>query len=184
MQITPTRLPEVLIVEPVVHGDQRGFFIESYNARRYRDAGIDVEFVQDNHSLSRRGTLRGLHAQLDPPQAKLIRVTRGEVFDVAVDVRPRSPSFASWTAVRLTAENFKQLYVPAGFAHGFCVLSEEAEVQYKCTQYYQPERELAIAWNDPRIAVDWPVESPLLSAKDSEAQTLAAQLERLGAAGD
>ncbi|MFW5857883.1 MAG: dTDP-4-dehydrorhamnose 3,5-epimerase, partial [Planctomycetota bacterium] len=152
MKRIETDLPGVVLVEPEVHGDRRGFFLEAYNARDFAAVGIDDVFVQDNHSLSRRGVLRGLHYQLGQPQAKLVRVIRGEVYDVAVDVRRGSPHFGRWTAVTLSAENKLQLYVPKGFAHGFCVLSTEAEFVYKCSDYYAPAEERGIAWNDPALA--------------------------------
>jgi dTDP-4-dehydrorhamnose 3,5-epimerase len=174
MRVTPTVLPEILIVEPDVFADERGFFLESFQARKYADAGIDVNFVQDNHSCSQRDTLRGLHAQLTRPQGKLIRVIAGEIFDVAVDIRRGSPRFGKWMSVRLSARNFKQCWIPPGFIHGFCVLSEVAEVEYKCTEYYDPSCELRVQWNDPAIGIDWPVRTPLLSAKDQIAAPLSA----------
>ena len=166
MRFVPTDLPDVLLIEPDVYRDPRGFFLETYHSVKYRDGGIDVTFVQDNHSRSARGTLRGLHAQRAHPQAKLIRVLQGEIFDVAVDIRRGSPTFLRWVGVTLSAENFRQCFVPAGFAHGFCVLSESAEVEYKCTDYYAPQDELRILWNDPAIGVEWPVREPLLSDRD------------------
>lgn len=166
-------LDEVRIVSPTVFRDERGFFVESYNQREFHQLGITEQFVQDNHSRSVRNTLRGLHIQIDPPQAKLVRVTAGEILDVAVDVRPDSPSFAQWTATRLSGENFLQCYVPVGFAHGFLVLSDWAEVQYKCTSHYNPAGEMGIAWNDSRIDVEWPTTEPILSARDSRAPPLA-----------
>ncbi len=172
MNVTPTALPEVLLIEPRVFRDERGFFLESYNARTYAEAGLPAQFVQDNHSRSQRGTLRGLHAQARQPQGKLVRVINGEVFDVAVDVRRSSPRFGHWVGVTLSAANFRQLYVPPGFAHGFCVLSDVAEFEYKCTDYYHPQSEIAIAWDDPAIGVKWPLDAPLLSARDAAAGTL------------
>jgi dTDP-4-dehydrorhamnose 3,5-epimerase len=167
MKVLPTALAGVVIVEPVVHRDARGFFMESYHAERYRAAGIDVEFVQDNHSRSGRGTLRGLHWQVAPrPQAKLVRVLAGEIFDVAVDIRPDSPTFGQWVGTRLDAERFRQLFVPVGFAHGFCVLSEIAEVEYKCSAVYDPAAERGLMWNDPAIGIAWPIEHPILSSRD------------------
>lgn len=166
MRISPTELPEVLLVEPTVHRDERGYFLEAWHAERFADAGLSATFVQDNHSRSRRATLRGLHAQIGKPQGKLVRVTCGEIFDVAVDIRVGSPTFGRSVGVRLSAENFRQLFVPEGFAHGFCVISETAEIQYKCTAFYAPETELTIAWNDPRLGIEWPIDEPLLSAKD------------------
>lgn len=180
MRVLPTKLPEIVLVEPTVHGDERGFFVESYHAHRYREAGIDAEFIQDNHSLSAHGTLRGLHAQLGAhAQGKLVRVTRGEVYDVGVDIRRGSPTFGSYEAARLSAENFRQLYIPPGFAHGFVVTSEVAEFQYKCSEFYDPESEISIAWNDPQIGIPWPVSNPGLSPKDAAAPTLAECMERL-----
>jgi dTDP-4-dehydrorhamnose 3,5-epimerase len=173
LKITPTDLPEVLLVEPDVHHDPRGFLFESWHAEKYADAGLDVEFVQDNHSRSQRGTLRGLHAQLARPQGKLVRVSQGEIFDVAVDIRHGSPSFGRHVGVVLSAENFRQLWIPEGFAHGFCVVSETAELQYKCTDTYDPTSELTISWDDSAIGIEWPVENPLLSDKDRAGQRLA-----------
>lgn len=166
MKTTPTELPEVLLIHPDVHRDDRGFFVESFHAERYASVGIAEPFVQDNHSRSTRGTLRGLHAQVSQPQGKLVRVTQGEVFDVAVDIRRDSPTFGRHVGVVLGAEDFSQLWIPEGFAHGFCVLSETAELQYKCTRPYDPSSELTIAWNDPEIAIHWPVDTPTLSEKD------------------
>ncbi|MFZ6049015.1 dTDP-4-dehydrorhamnose 3,5-epimerase [Pseudomonas sp. CR3202] len=164
----PTALPEVLILEPTVFGDERGFFFESFNARAFEAAtGLKREFVQDNHSRSQRGVLRGLHYQLQQAQGKLVRVVQGEVFDVAVDVRRSSPTFGRWVGVHLSAENKRQLWVPEGFAHGFLVLSDYAEFLYKTTDYYAPEHERSIRWDDPDLAIDWPLaEAPQLSAKD------------------
>jgi dTDP-4-dehydrorhamnose 3,5-epimerase len=180
MQITPTAIPEILLVEPTVHRDARGFFLETYHREKYAAGGLDATFVQDNHSRSTAGTLRGLHAQLRNPQGKLVRAVRGEIFDVGVDIRRGSPTFGRWVGERLTADNFRQLYVPPGFAHGFCVLSDTAEVEYKCTTLYDREDEIAIAWDDPEIGIDWPLtEPPLLSAKDAAAPRLAEVLARL-----
>ena len=168
--VTPTSLPEVLILEPKVFGDARGFFFESFNARDFaQSTGLDVQFVQDNHSKSAKGVLRGLHYQIEHPQGKLVRVTQGEVFDVAVDLRRSSPTFGKWEGVVLSAENKRQLWVPPGFAHGFVVLSDTAEFLYKTTDYYAPEHERCIAWNDPTLAIQWPDfgEEPKLSAKDA-----------------
>lgn len=172
MKITPTKLPEILLVEPDVHRDARGFVLETWHAERYARAGLDADFVQDNHSRSIRGTVRGLHAQLARPQGKLVRVSQGELLDVAVDIRHGSPSFGRHVAVVLSADNFRQLWIPEGFAHGFCVLSETAELQYKCTDLYDPTSEITIAWNDPTIDIDWPVEDPLLSARDRTGRRL------------
>jgi dTDP-4-dehydrorhamnose 3,5-epimerase len=169
----------VVVVEPAVHVDGRGFFLETYHAGRYREHGIDGPFVQDNHSRSSEGTLRGLHLQLRHPQGKLIRVIEGEIFDVAVDVRRGSPAFGRWVGVVLSAENFAQCYVPPGFAHGFCVTSRIAQVEYKCTDVYDPESEIGLAWNDPALGIAWPVDRPTLSARDSRHPRLADLLDRL-----
>jgi len=168
MRITPTALPDVLVIEPQVFGDARGFFFESFNRRAFREAtGLDLEFVQDNHSRSARGVLRGLHYQIRQPQGKLVRCVAGEVFDVAVDLRRSSPAFGRWTGVTLSAENKRIAWIPPGFGHGFLVLSEYAEFLYKTTDYYAPEHERSVAWNDPDIGIAWPIEGePVLSAKD------------------
>lgn len=156
MKVIETELPGVLIIEPAVHGDARGFFQETYHAQRYAEAGIALPFVQDNHSRSGPGILRGLHYQLRYPQGKLVRVTQGTAFDVAVDIRKGSPSFGRWVGVTLSEENFRQLYVPPGFAHGFCALSAQVDFLYKCTDYYHPEDERGVIWNDPDIGIAWP----------------------------
>jgi dTDP-4-dehydrorhamnose 3,5-epimerase len=179
VRVVPTELPGVLIVEPDVHRDGRGFFVETYHADRYRAHGIDAPFVQDNHSRSTGGTLRGLHLQVGRPQGKLIHVVEGEVFDVAIDVRRGSPTFGRWLSVVLTADSFRQYYIPPGFAHGFCVLSPIAQVEYKCTDFYDPATEIGIAWNDPALAIQWPIAEPFLSERDRHHPTLAAQLESL-----
>jgi dTDP-4-dehydrorhamnose 3,5-epimerase len=168
MKVIPTAIPDVSIIEPDVFGDERGFLLESFNARRFCDAvGIDVSFVQDNHSRSQRGVLRGLHYQIKQPQGKLVRVVIGRVFDVAVDLRKSSPTFGRWMGVELTADNHRQLWIPAGFAHGFLVLSDSADFLYKTTDYYAPKHERSIAWNDPAIGIAWPSDvEPTLSAKD------------------
>ncbi|OCT21782.1 dTDP-4-dehydrorhamnose 3,5-epimerase [Pseudomonas putida] len=168
MNVINTAIPEVLIIEPKVFGDSRGFFFESFNARTFAErTGVDVEFVQDNHSRSQQGVLRGLHYQLQNPQGKLVRVTLGEVLDVAVDIRRGSPTFGRWVSARLSAENHRQMWIPAGFAHGFVVLSESADFLYKTTDYYNPAAERCIRWDDPQLAIDWQLTSePLLSAKD------------------
>lgn len=174
MKVTATDLPGVLIIEPRVFSDERGFFLESFHAERYREeAGIALEFVQDNHSRSRRGVIRGLHAQRQRPQGKLVRVARGETFDVAADIDPRSPTFRRWVGVTLSDENHRQLWIPPGYAHGFAVVSEFADVEYKCTDYYRPELEIGIRWNDPELAIAWPIENPTLSEKDKRLPTLA-----------
>lgn len=169
MKVTPLAIPEVKLITPKVFGDARGYFMESWNAQCFREAGLDLEFVQDNQSGSRRGTLRGLHYQIKHPQGKLVRVTNGIVFDVAVDMRAGSPTFGAWVAVCLSGENRQMLWVPEGFAHGFYVMSEFAEFQYKCTDVYAPEFERTVMWNDPDIGIDWPLEGtePLLSEKDA-----------------
>jgi dTDP-4-dehydrorhamnose 3,5-epimerase len=180
VRFTPTKeLPEVVLVEPDVHGDSRGFFLESWHREKFRAGGIDVDFVQDNHSHSRRGTLRGLHAQLSPAQGKLVRVVTGEAFDVAVDIRPASERFGRYTMVRLSGDNLHQLWIPAGFAHGFCVVSEQADVEYKCTAPYAAEGEVAIAWNDPELAIPWRLAEPLLSERDRAAPPLAELRDQL-----
>ncbi len=170
MNVVPTAIPEVLILEPEVFGDDRGFFFESYNERVMTEqAGITGHFVQDNHSRSARNVLRGLHYQIQQPQAKLVRVVVGEVFDVAVDIRRKSATFGQWVGAALSAENKRMMWIPEGFAHGFLVLSEAAEFLYKTTSYYLPEFERCIAWNDPDLAIEWPIETiPVLSAKDRQ----------------
>ena len=179
MQVITTTLAGVLILEPRVFGDARGFFMESYNRRSFAQAtGLDLDFVQDNHSRSSKGVLRGLHYQLRQPQGKLVRVTQGAVFDVALDIRPGSPTFGRWAGVELTGDNQRQLWVPPGLAHGFVVLSASADFLYKTTDYYAPEHERCIAWNDPAIGIDWPlaahgIDAPQLSAKDRAGLPLA-----------
>jgi len=175
MKVTATAIADVLIVEPKVFGDARGFFFESFNQKAFNQAtGLNLNFVQDNHSRSAKGVLRGLHYQIQQPQGKLVRVVRGAVFDVAVDIRKGSPTFGQWVGIELTEENHKQLWIPAGFAHGFLVTSESAEFLYKTTDYYAPEHERCIAWNDPTIGIQWPIQGePSLSAKDQQALTLA-----------
>ena len=179
MKFLPTRLPEVLIVEPDVYRDQRGWFLETYHVQKYQEGGIPLPFVQDNCSSSVRGTLRGLHLQMIRPQGKLIRVIRGEIFDVAVDTRRRSPTFASWVGVTLSGEDFRQVYIPPGFAHGFCVLSDVAEVEYKCTDLYAPGGEATIRWDDPSIGIHWPIECPILSSKDESGKSLDDLIDQL-----
>jgi dTDP-4-dehydrorhamnose 3,5-epimerase len=168
MKIVDTAIAEVKLIEPTVFGDERGFFMETWNQRVAADAGLDLVFVQDNHSRSSRGVLRGLHYQMQDTQGKLVRVTAGAVFDVAVDVRRSSPTFGKWVGYELSAENKKMLWVPEGFAHGFLTLQDGTDFQYKCTNYYAPSHERAIAWNDPDIAIAWPLDDivPILSAKD------------------
>ncbi len=179
MQFHRTALPGVILVEPDVHGDHRGFFVETYHLDRYVAGGISEPFVQDNHSKSKRGTLRGLHAQYRKPQGKLVRAVEGEIFDVAVDARPHSPTFGRWVGELLSADNHRQLYIPAGFVHGFCVLSDSAQVEYKCTDFYDQGHELTVIWNDPEIAIEWPIETPILSQKDAEGKPLSQQAELL-----
>lgn len=174
MKVVPTDLPGVLIIEPRIFGDDRGFFLEVYQTERYRqEAGISLPFVQDNHSRSRRGVLRGLHAQKQHPQGKLVRVARGETFDVAADIDPLSPTFGRWVSVTLSDTNHRQLWIPPGYAHGFVVISEIADVEYKCTDYYHPQAEIGVIWNDPDLGIAWPIENPTLSEKDNRLPTLA-----------
>ncbi|MFN0197826.1 MAG: dTDP-4-dehydrorhamnose 3,5-epimerase [Planctomycetaceae bacterium] len=173
MQVIQTELPGVLIIEPRVFRDPRGFFKETYQKDRYRASGIDCEFVQDNVSSSCRGTVRGLHYQLRRAQAKLVQVLLGEVFDVAVDLRRGSPTFGRWAGTLLTAENHRQLFVPPGFAHGFCVISAQADIFYKCSDYYFPEHERTLLWNDPQVNIEWPLSmEPVLSDKDQRGTAL------------
>ncbi|WP_104098313.1 dTDP-4-dehydrorhamnose 3,5-epimerase [Stutzerimonas kunmingensis] len=174
MKVVETSIPDVLIIEPKVFGDERGFFYESFNAAAFEAAtGLKRQFVQDNHSKSQRGVLRGLHYQIQQPQGKLVRVVAGEVFDVAVDLRKSSPSFGRWVGTRLSAQNQRQLWIPEGFAHGFVVLSESAEFLYKTTDYYAPEHERSLLWNDPALGIQWPIdEPPQLSAKDQAGKPL------------
>ena len=179
MKLVPTPLPGVLIIEPQVFRDERGFFLEAWNAGKFAAQGLDAAFVQDNHSLSQQGTLRGLHVQLPNSQGKLVRCIEGTIFDVAVDIRRGSPTFARWCSIELSAENFRQLWVPPDFAHGFCVLSARAQVEYKCTTPWDAAAELAIAWDDPAIGIDWPIDSPLLSPRDRTARQLADLTDRL-----
>jgi dTDP-4-dehydrorhamnose 3,5-epimerase len=172
MKVTTCDLPGLLIIEPDVFGDHRGFFLESWNRQRYRAAGLEFDFVQDNFSLSRRGTLRGLHFQNPFAQGKLVSVLQGEVFDVGVDIRRGSPTFGRWFGMTLSAENKRQFYLPPGFAHGFLVLSEMALFHYKCTDYYSPKDEQGFRWDDPAVGIKWPVENPLLSQRDAAAPFL------------
>jgi len=175
MQFISTSIPDIILIKPEIFGDERGFFLESYQAQRFAQAGITSDFVQDNHSGSRCGILRGLHYQIRKAQGKLVRVVSGEVFDVAVDIRRSSPTFGKWESVRLSAENKLQIWIPPGFAHGFYVLSEWAEVIYKSSDYYAPEWERCIIWNDPDIGIEWPIlngQAPLLSSKDAQGKSL------------
>jgi dTDP-4-dehydrorhamnose 3,5-epimerase len=167
MQVTPTEIPDVLVVEPRVFGDHRGFFYESWNRQALARAGVDAEFVQDNHSRSTRGVLRGLHYQIDHAQGKLVRVVAGEVFDVAVDLRRSSPTFGRHVALTLSEDNRRMLWVPPGFAHGFCVTSATADFLYKTTDYWHPEHERTLLWNDPALAIAWPVAAPVIAPKDA-----------------
>lgn len=170
MKFVETDLPGVILVEPDVFRDARGFFLETFHAKKYREGGIPYDFVQDNHSRSQRGTLRGVHAQRRRPQGKLVRAVRGEIFDVAVDLRPGSPTFGKWAGETLSEANFRQLFVPPGFGHGFCVVSEIAEVEYKCTDFYDRSDEIGFVWNS--AGIDWPVKEPLLSPKDAALPSL------------
>lgn len=176
MKAVSTSIPDVLIIEPKVFGDSRGFFFESFNLKTFSQAtGLDVNFVQDNHSRSVKGALRGLHYQIRQPQGKLVRVVRGAVFDVSVDIRKSSPSFGQWVGVELTEDNYRQVWVPPGFAHGFYVLSDSADFLYKTTDYYVPDLERILAWNDPEVAIAWPIdhdEQPVISAKDKQGASL------------
>ena len=168
MKVIETKLPGVLIIEPKVFGDSRGFFKETFQAQRYREAGIEYDFVQDNHSRSQKGVLRGLHFQLTKPQGKLVSCSQGAVFDVAVDVDPLSATFGQYVGIELTEDNHRQFWVPPGYAHGFCVLTDTADFQYKCTDYYDPSDEGGLIWNDPDVAIEWPIDHPLLSEKDAK----------------
>ena len=173
MNVIETSLPGVVIIEPKVFGDERGFFLETFQAERYKElAGIELDFVQDNHSRSAKGVLRGLHFQKTKPQGKLVRVVSGEVFDVAVDINPDSPTYGQYEGVILSAENKRQFWVPPGYAHGFLVLSDTADFEYKCTDYYDPADEGSLLWNDSEVGIDWPIKNPQLSAKDAIAPTL------------
>lgn len=175
MKVIETRLPGVRIIEPKAFGDSRGFFVETFQVERYRElAGIELPFVQDNHSRSTRGVLRGLHAQNPHPQGKLVRVSTGSVFDVAVDINPHSPTFGQWVGVELSDTNHRQLWIPPGYAHGFQVLSDIADFEYKCTDYYHPEAEVGVIWNDPEVGIEWPLpDEARLSPKDTKLPTLA-----------
>jgi dTDP-4-dehydrorhamnose 3,5-epimerase len=179
MNFIKRELPGVVVIQPDVFHDDRGFFLETYNEEKYSANGVNVRFVQDNHSRSCRGTIRGLHAQRTRPQGKLVRALAGSIFDVVVDIRRGSATYLRWLSVELSAENFRQIYVPPGCAHGICVLSEFAEIEYKCTDFYEPADELRILWNDPQIAISWPACEPVLSAKDRAALQLSEQLDRL-----
>ena len=167
MNIIPTKLPGVVIIEPKVFGDSRGFFLETFQQQRYIDSGINLHFIQDNHSRSQYGVLRGLHFQINKPQGKLVRVIRGEVFDVAVDINPKSATYGIFESVLLNEDNKRQFYIPPGYAHGFVVTSKTADFEYKCTDYYDPNDEGGIIWNDPQIKINWPISDPILSEKDN-----------------
>lgn len=179
VKFTPLELPGVVLVEPRIFRDERGFFWEAFHEKKYREGGIPASFVQDNQSYSVKGTLRGLHSQRKQPQGKLVRAIEGEIFDVAVDVRRGSPAFGKWVGIKLSAENFLQLYVPQGFVHGFCVLSDVAQVEYKCTDFYAPHDEQSVIWNDPDIGIEWPIADPVISPKDKAAPRLAEILQDL-----
>jgi dTDP-4-dehydrorhamnose 3,5-epimerase len=180
VQVVEGKLAGIKIIRPKIFGDDRGFFLESYNAVTFASAGIDTAFVQDNHSRSVKGTLRGVHYQSQPGQAKLVRVTLGRIWDVQVDIRPDSPTFGKWAALELDDKSREQLFVPVGFAHGFCVLSEYAEVEYKVSAPYDPKTECAISYADPELAIEWPITQPLLSARDQQAESFAAFRARFG----
>jgi dTDP-4-dehydrorhamnose 3,5-epimerase len=179
MKFIPTGLPGVTIIEPDVYRDERGFFVETYRRDKYAEGGIDAGFVQDNQSRSTRGTIRALHAQRMHPQGKLVRAIVGAILDVVVDIRRGSPHYLKWVSIELSSDDFRQIYVPPGFAHGICILSDFAEIEYKCTGYYDPEDELRIIWNDPSVAIRWPVCNPVLSAKDRDAKTVVEQFDLL-----
>lgn len=173
MQVLDTKIKDVKIIQPKVFGDARGFFLETFERNRYRDMlNLDLDFVQDNHSRSSKGVLRGLHFQKHNPQGKLVRVVRGTVFDVAVDIRKDSPTFGEWQGVILSEDNKTQFWIPPGLAHGFVVISDIADFEYKCTDYYTPEKERCLIWNDPDIGIDWPIDKPLLSEKDKAGKRL------------
>ena len=184
MKIILTELPGVLVIEPRVFSDARGFFFESFHAERYAQAGMPATFVQDNHSGSTKGTIRGLHYQLRRPQGKLLRVVRGAVFDVAADIRRGSPTFGRWTGVELSAQNKRQIFIPAGLAHGFCVTSDVAEIEYKCTDFYVPEDQHGVLWSDPLLGIPWPVRDPVLSDQDRRFPPLREEREDLPAYED
>ena len=174
MKIAKTPIPDLLLIQPQVFADERGFFLETFRRRGFEDQGIGQEFVQDNHSRSRKGVLRGLHFQKNHPQGKLIYVISGAIFDVALDLRRESPSFGRWHGAVLSDENHHQLWIPPGFAHGFCVMSEQVDLVYKCTDYYHPEDEGGIIWNDPELKIEWPIPNPIVSEKDSKHPTFRA----------
>ena len=179
MKFVSTEIEGVTLIEPDIHRDERGFFLESYHQARYHEAGLGAVFVQDNHSKSAHGTLRGLHMQVERAQTKLVRVIAGRIWDVAVDVRTDSSTFGRYVGAELSAENQKQLYIPTGMLHGFVVLSEEAEVEYKCSDFYDPASEVSVLWNDPEVAIQWPIDAPTLSERDAKALPLSAIMDRL-----
>ncbi len=179
MEFESTPLPGVILIKPRIFRDERGFFLETYHQKKFSEGGLEVSFVQDNHVLSQKGALRGLHAQRSKPQGKLIRVVEGEIFDVAVDIRRGSPTFGKWFGAKLSAESLHQLYIPPDFAHGYCVLSERSQVEYKCTDFYDPTDEIGIRWDDPKIGIDWPLKDPILSKKDAALPSLAELQDRL-----
>jgi len=179
LRFVACEIPGVIIVKPEVHRDKRGFFFECFHAEKYREAGIDVRFVQDNHSSSSQGTLRGLHGQNPQPQGKLVRVLEGEIFDVVVDARRGSPMYGKYVTAVLSSENFKQIYVPPGLLHGFVVISEFAQVEYKCSEFYNPKAEFSVAWNDPALDLPWPIDRPSMSVKDAQAPPLSDVQDRL-----
>lgn len=179
MNFVSTRIEGVTLIEPDVHRDERGFFLETYHQARYHEAGLGAVFVQDNHSKSAHGTLRGMHMQVERAQTKLVRTIAGRIWDVAVDVRTNSSTFGCYVGAELSAENQKQLYIPTGMLHGFVVLSEEAEVEYKCSDFYDPSSEVSVLWNDPEVAIEWPIETPTLSGKDAKALPLSSVMDRL-----
>ena len=179
MRFVSTEIEGVTLIEPDIHRDERGFFLETYHQARYHEAGLGAVFVQDNHSKSAHGTLRGLHMQVERAQTKLVRVIAGRIWDVAVDVRTDSSTFGRYVGAELSAENQKQLYIPTGMLHGFVVLSEEAEVEYKCSDFYDPASEVSVLWNDPEVAIQWPIDAPTLSERDAKALPLSAIMDRL-----
>ena len=179
MKFVSTEIEGVTLIEPDIHRDERGFFLETYHQARYHEAGLGAVFVQDNHSKSAHGTLRGLHMQVERAQTKLVRVIAGRIWDVAVDVRTNSSTFGRYVGAELSAENQKQLYISTGMLHGFVVLSEEAEVEYKCSDFYDPASEISVAWNDPEVAIQWPIDAPTLSERDGKALPLSDMMGRL-----
>lgn len=179
MKFTPTEIPDVILVRPDVYRDERGFFLETFHDEKYAKGGICGPFIQDNQAKSTKGVLRGLHAQRKHTQGKLVRVIEGKIFDVAVDARQGSPWFGKWIGCNLTAESFEQLFIPAGFLHGYCVLSDVAQIEYKCTDLYDPSSEITVAWDDPEIGIEWPLTDPILSGKDAAGRRMGEQMENL-----